>query len=203
MPMPGFDTLPQRSAPAGNDYQSAISRRVELITERGTDATQFEQDRTNIKAAADNEAKIRNAQMPSTVQTNQTSGFKSVPGNDLRSKIVNYASTFKGTPYVWGGESLKEGGFDCSGLVQYVYGKMGVQMPRVSQQQATQGKMTSVQNLRPGDFVAWGNSPATAHHIAIYAGNGMVWEAPHRGASVRLRRINPSERGIMGIALGI
>jgi cell wall-associated NlpC family hydrolase len=153
---------------------------------------------------ANRRAQSQMAQYQQQAQTSNTQGFEygGQGGNDLRSKLVNYASKFKGTPYVWGAESPKDG-FDCSGLVQYVYGKMGVKMPRVSQQQATMGKVTNVQSLKPGDFVAWGNSPATAHHIAIYAGNGMVWEAPHKGATVRLRRVNPGERGIMGIALSI
>jgi cell wall-associated NlpC family hydrolase len=63
--------------------------------------------------------------------------------------------------------------------------------------------MTDVRSLKQGDLVAWGNSPASAHHIAIYAGNGMIWEAPHTGAQVRLRKISPNEAGIMGISLGI
>jgi cell wall-associated NlpC family hydrolase len=202
--MPGDTTIQQDQTAPRYDWQNGIKRRFELINQMGSDATQFAQDQATQKQSQliaqqqkANQAALQQA------QTDQTSGFQpAVPSNgSLRSKIVQYASSFKGTPYSWGGS--QPGGFDCSGLVQYVYGKMGVKMPRVSQQQATQGRMTDVGNLKSGDLVAWGNSPATAHHIAIYAGNGMVWEAPHTGAAVRLRRISPNEAGIMGISLGI
>jgi cell wall-associated NlpC family hydrolase len=204
--MPGVETTIQQDQTAPRyDWQNGIKRRFETINQMGTDATQFAQEQA-AKKQQQTIAAARAVQQNSltAAQTDASSGFQpnttGKPG-DLRSRIVNYASSFKGTPYVWGGS--KPGGFDCSGLVQYVYGKMGVKTPRVSQQQATMGRMTSVRNLKQGDFVAWGNSPATAHHIAIYAGNGMVWEAPHTGANVRLRRISPNEAGIMGISLGI
>lgn len=183
------------------DFHGAISRRFGAIQELGDTQNQYVQQMANRRAQA---RAAQYQQQARSVQTDSSEGFAPTgnPG-DLRNRLVQYASKYKGTPYVWGGESLSEGGFDCSGLVQHVYGKMGVKMPRVSQQQATMGKVTNVQSLKAGDFVAWGSSPATATHIAIYAGNGMVWEAPRRGLSVRLRRISPNERGIMGIALSI
>jgi cell wall-associated NlpC family hydrolase len=202
--MPGDTTIQQEQTAQRYDWQSGIKRRFETINQMGSDATQFAQAQATRKQQQQiDEQRKAQASALQDAQTNENSGFAAYTGKggDLRSRIVNYASQFKGTNYVWGGN--KPGGFDCSGLVQYVYGKMGVKMPRVSQQQATMGRMTNVRNLKPGDFVAWGNTPATAHHIAIYAGNGMVWEAPHTGAQVRLRKISPGEAGIMGISLGI
>lgn len=203
--MPGNTTIQQEQTAPRYNWQQGIQRRFETINQMGSDATQFAQDQATKKQAQQIEAQQQQQRAAlQQAQSSESSGFMSYnapKGGDLRSRIVNYASQFKGTPYKWGGSA--PGGFDCSGLVQYVYGKMGVKTPRVSQQQATMGRMTSVRNLKPGDFVAWGNTPATAHHIAIYAGNGMVWEAPHTGAQVRLRQISPNEAGIMGISLGI
>lgn len=101
--------------------------------------------------------------------------------------LVNYAKQFLGTPYVWGGNSL-ENGVDCSGLVQQVFQHFGINLPRVSYQQANAGKRVALGQLRPGDLVAWNNSSRNngADHIAIYAGNGMVIEAPRPGRSVQL-----------------
>jgi cell wall-associated NlpC family hydrolase len=194
-------------APTYN-VNDAISRRFQTINQIGDQQNTSVQQAVALKeqkaqavklAAAQNDYRI--AQNNQTNQGNQTSQstYTSTGGSDPRSKLVQLASSFKGTPYVWGGESTK--GFDCSGLVQYVYGKMGIKMPRVSQQQATMGARTSINNLKPGDLVAWGSSPATATHIAIYAGNGQIWEAAHTGTTVRTRAVSANESGIMGISL--
>lgn len=180
------------------DYSSAIKRRSDNISAIGDSANQYSQQLADRRAQVAQQASTNRINALSDDGTTQT-GIAS--DGSVRSRLVSGAAAFKGTNYVWGGS--KPGGFDCSGLIQYVYGKMGVNMPRVSQQQATQGSVTAVNKLQQGDFVAWGNSPATAHHIAIYAGNGMVWESPHSGAQVRLRKISPSESGIMGIHLKI
>lgn len=103
--------------------------------------------------------------------------------------LVGYAKKFLGTPYVWGGTSPN--GFDCSGFVQYVYRKFGVNLPRISADQARAGKRISLGNLKPGDLVAWDNSSRNngADHIAIYIGNGQIIEAPRPGSSVRISRL--------------
>lgn len=194
MMMPQPSAIQARQRPS-YDFDSAIKRRFDDINAIGDQANSF------TKMLADRRVQAQTAQMRVPQQGGEGFSYSGPGGNDLRSKLVQNVAKYKGTPYVWGGAS--PGGFDCSGLIKYVYGKMGVKVPRVSQQQATMGKVTNVRNLKPGDFVAWGSSPSTATHIAVYAGNGMVWESPRRGSSVRLRAISPNERGIMGIALSI
>lgn len=100
--------------------------------------------------------------------------------------LVAYAKKFIGTPYVWGGTSPT--GFDCSGFVQYVYKHMGVNLPRVSADQARAGRRVSFADLRPGDLVAIDNSSRNngADHIGIYIGHGMVINAPRPGRSVEI-----------------
>lgn len=97
--------------------------------------------------------------------------------------VVDEAKKYLSTPYVWGGTNPKTG-LDCSGLVQLVYDKFGVDLPRVSYQQATAGRaVPSLDQARPGDLLAFG-SPV--HHIAIYAGDGKMIEAPRPGLEVRV-----------------
>ena len=108
-------------------------------------------------------------------------------------EIARMAKAFAGTPYVWGGSTPS--GFDCSGFVQYVYRKMGINLPRVSFQQARAGKRVGLGALRSGDLVAWDNSSRNngADHIAIYLGGGLIAEAPRAGVPLRVRKLGKNE----------
>lgn len=89
-----------------------------------------------------------------------------------RGKVVRLAQQFQGTPYVWGGTD-PDTGFDCSGFVQYVYKHaLGIDLPRISWQQADAGQRIGLGHLKSGDLVAWDNSSRNngADHIAIYLG---------------------------------
>lgn len=100
-------------------------------------------------------------------------------------QAVALAQRYLGTPYVWGGES--PGGFDCSGFIQYVYRQLGVELPRVSRDQARVGQpVASLAEARPGDLVAF-NTPVD--HVGIYAGDGLMVVAPKRGDVVKVQRI--------------
>lgn len=120
--------------------------------------------------------------------------------DQTRQAAIEYAKQFVGTPYVWGGDTPS--GFDCSGLVQYVFNHVGVALPRVSYQQANYGTRTSIGKLRPGDLVAWEEGPQNpgADHIAIYLGHHRVIEAPHPGVGVRIRKLDPNE-GAYGVKM--
>ncbi|MCF4121653.1 C40 family peptidase [Antribacter sp. KLBMP9083] len=96
---------------------------------------------------------------------------------DLGARAVAIAMELVGTPYVYGGESLS--GFDCSGLIWYVYQQLGIDLPRSSSEQRYAGTVVSAADARPGDLV-W-----TSGHIALYAGNGMVVEAQQVGVPVQ------------------
>lgn len=102
-------------------------------------------------------------------------------------RAVNLATQFLGVPYVWGGESTK--GFDCSGLLQYVWAKQGVQIPRTTYDQFKQGTPVPVNQLQAGDAVFFKGSDSKnglPGHVGIYLGGGKFIEAPHTGANVRI-----------------
>lgn len=134
--------------------------------------------------------------------TGQPVAFGSGGSDPKRDRILAEAMKYIGTPYKWGGAA--PGGFDCSGLLYYAFGKYGVHLPRISADQARYGARTDLKNLRPGDLVAWDNSTRNngADHIAIYAGDGYIIEAPHAGATVRRRKIGSNE-GAWGVSLNI
>lgn len=116
-----------------------------------------------------------------------------------RGEVAQLARKMLGTPYVWGGTSPN--GFDCSGLLQYVYGKVGINLPRISADQARSGKRIGFDNLRVGDLVALDNSSRNsgADHIGIAIGNGMVIHAPRPGASVEIAKLNDVFAGGWGV----
>jgi cell wall-associated NlpC family hydrolase len=104
-----------------------------------------------------------------------------------RKAVIEAARSALGTPYAWGGNSLS-GGVDCSGLVQQAFARAGIDLPRVSYEQADFGKRVSLSKLRPGDLVAWDNSSRNngADHIAIYIGGGKIIEAARPGTVVHV-----------------
>lgn len=207
MPVSMIDPLQQQQqslspqvqvpAPTPYNFDDAIRRRWDVITGIGTQQNQ---------AVADQQARIYQDRLNKiqSLGASQGGNIASPDGtvlpNDgsLRSRIVQAAAAQKGVPYVWGGTTTR--GFDCSGLVQYVYKQMGISMPRIAAAQARMGTVVPINQLKPGDLVAWGSSPATASHIAIYAGNGQVWEAPRPGKSVGTRAVSQGS-GIFGISV--
>jgi len=108
----------------------------------------------------------------------------------LDQKAVRLVQSAMGTPYVWGGESPS--GFDCSGLLQWAWNRVGVQIPRTTYDQWTAGTAVSKKALRPGDAVFFRGSDARGNlpgHVGIYIGNGKFIEAPHTGSTVRVSNL--------------
>ena len=101
-------------------------------------------------------------------------------------RAISVARQFIGTAYAWGGASPATG-FDCSGLVQYSFAQAGVSLPRVADQQAAATRHISYAQATAGDLVFF-DSPDVGH-VGIYLGGGMMLDAPHTGAFVRIEPI--------------
>lgn len=101
-------------------------------------------------------------------------------------KVIKIAARYKGVPYRTAGTTPR--GFDCSGYTKFVFNKVGINLPRVAQDQLKWTTPISAKNARSGDlaFYMHGNY---AYHAAIYAGNGMIWHSPHPGARVEKIKI--------------
>ena len=117
--------------------------------------------------------------------------------------VINRALAQRGVIYAWGGgnhngptRGVRDGGvadsygdyrkigFDCSGLMMYAFAGVGVYIPHYSGYQYNSGRKVPLSQMAPGDMIFWG--PGGGTHVALYLGGGMMVEAPHSGAVVRI-----------------
>jgi hypothetical protein len=106
----------------------------------------------------------------------------------LGSQAVLIAERYLGTPYVWGGAS-PQSGFDCSGLVTFVYAQLGISLIHYSGAQYHEGTPVPVDQLRPGDLVFFEPGPTGPGHVGIYIGGGQFIQAPHTGDVVKISNL--------------
>lgn len=105
------------------------------------------------------------------------------PSTSARVKtVLQRAFSLLGTPYQWGG-TTPEAGFDCSGLVGYVFRTIGIDLPRVSRAMANSGTVVDRTALAEGDLVFFGKR-GTVDHVGIYVGEGKFLHAPRTGRDV-------------------
>lgn len=104
--------------------------------------------------------------------------------------MLKRALALLGTPYRWGGTS-PEGGFDCSGLVGYVFrNTLGIELPRISRDMATVGELIrDPKALVEGDLVFFSRRGKHVDHVGIYIGNGQFVHAPRTGKDVEVANL--------------
>lgn len=94
-------------------------------------------------------------------------------------ELLAQAKSYMGVPYVWGGTSPD--GFDCSGYVQYVYGQVGIDLPRTADVQFNAGDKVDLGEEAPGDMVFFETYAPGASHVGIYLGDGEFIHASSSG----------------------
>jgi cell wall-associated NlpC family hydrolase len=118
----------------------------------------------------------------------------------LRSDLVETVRRFIGTPYRWGGASVRDG-FDCSGLTMTVYRLNGMQLPRRARAQFQAGTPVARDDLQKGDLVFFAtNRGRYVSHVGVYIGQGKFIHAPGRGKHIRTASLDNSyfKRRYMG-----
>ena len=102
----------------------------------------------------------------------------------LAKQAVKLARTQLGVPYAYGGAS--PGGFDCSGLVSWVYGRLGVPLPHNAAALYAVGRPVPLAAMRPGDLVFFSG----LGHVGLYVGRGRMIHAPQSGRRVEVQRLD-------------
>jgi cell wall-associated NlpC family hydrolase len=104
--------------------------------------------------------------------------------------LVSTALGMRGVPYRNGGADPS--GFDCSGLVWYVFEQHGIEVPRTVAEQFAAGRPIGTRSLQPGDLVFFETSGHRASHVGLFVGAGEFVHAPSARGEVRVERLSSS-----------
>jgi cell wall-associated NlpC family hydrolase len=118
---------------------------------------------------------------------NQTGNYPNITiptANTIGAQALRWALSVRGAPYVWGAAGPR--GFDCSGLVMWAYGKVGISLPHFTGDQWDMGIHVGRNQLQPGDLVFF---YADVGHVGLYIGNGLMVDAPDFGQDVQVQPV--------------
>lgn len=152
----------QQTMGAQKQVQNNIDDTQRLIAAQEREAALAAQEKAKQQQAAQEKADQALGKLTAPVKATGTVG-----------QILSFAESFLGSPYVWGGTTPNPG-FDCSGLVQYVYAHFGVNLNRVTWDQFQEGQSVSEADLKPGDLVFFSTYAPGASHVGIYVGNRIM-----------------------------
>ena len=124
------------------------------------------------------------AQWPEPGAATATTSAKSVLGN----KVAKLAEQQMGAPYLYGGDTPQ--GFDCSGLVEYVYTQVGIRLPRTAEAQFNQTPRVTREALQPGDILFFSSDSGNLLHVGNYLGSRWFVHAPESGKPVSSARLD-------------
>jgi cell wall-associated NlpC family hydrolase len=146
----------------------------------------------NLASLLNTEAARRDAEQSTLLQQvlsgANKAGIVVIPGSPVETALA-----YHGIPYVWGGAT--PAGFDCSGLIMYVFAQHGVNLPHYSGSQFQLGQKIALADIQPNDVVFFGNP---VHHVGMYVGGGYFIEAPYTGSYVRISKLS-SRNDIAGV----
>jgi cell wall-associated NlpC family hydrolase len=172
--------------PAGTQILVGLARAAQERTQRATSA------QAALPWAVLGLSGTRMPGLSSTPEPFAGAGNALPSGGPAGMHAVALAEQFLGTPYVWGGAA--PGGFDCSGLVMYVYAQLGLSLPHFTGYQWNVGRRLGLNDpLQPGDIVFFHMHSYGPGHEGMYIGNGMFIHAPHTGDVVKISTLSDPE----------
>lgn len=163
------------SAQAGVSVEKKAEPAPAATATPAADTTKDKAEAEETPAATQSESESESSSSSSAAAT--PAETPAPTANTNASSVAALAMQYVGVPYVWGGSSPS--GFDCSGLVSYVYAQFGVSLPHQSEGIRAAGTVVSASEARPGDVVWWPG------HVGIYMGNGMMVDAANESIGVQ------------------
>ncbi|MCA1712265.1 MAG: C40 family peptidase [Actinobacteria bacterium] len=148
--------------------------------------------RTTLRVTRD--TRVRAYFRGSAATTPATSSAVLVDVENFGQRVLAEARKHNGKPYRYG--ATGSSAFDCSGFTRYVYAQLGKALPHNADAQRSTVQPVSRADARPGDLVFMDSNG----HVGIYAGGGMMWDAPRAGKNVSLRRIYSSTYAVGRVA---
>lgn len=149
------------------------------------------QQYNQLSSTTNSNGSLVNLSTGSVSQIVNSNTTQSMSGNSAAIIALAQQLVAQNIPYVWGGETPSTG-FDCSGLVSYVFkNAAGISLPHSSVEQEMYTQKKSVSQAQPGDLLFWG-TPGASYHVAIYIGNNQYIAAPKPGLNVRVETISPN-----------
>ncbi|MGR6972034.1 C40 family peptidase [Streptomyces cynarae] len=173
---------------AAANYQLQVERdaaAAKAAKQAQADLAQAKKKAAEAKRKAEAERKQAEAASRSAERTVLTAATSTSTGSSTATgsaaEVVAFVKAQIGKAYVSG--ATGPSAYDCSGLVQTAFKQVGINLPRVSQDQSTAGTQVSLSNLQPGDILYWG-SAGSAYHVAVYVGDGMFVGAQNPSSGV-------------------
>lgn len=181
-------TLVDQLSSEKTDIESGLAQRQQMLTGIEGEITALQAQEQAAQAAALQAQQAAVSSESSDGGGGGGGGFRGPTNPSTSGGAVGIAMQYLGVPYVWGGADPS--GFDCSGLVMYVYAQLGISLPHGATAQYAAGTPIDYNDLQAGDLVFFGSGGGYMSHVGIYIGGGSMIHAPFEGTVVQIGSVS-------------